>query len=256
MRRIIALVMVGISGFSIAGCALPGWYRAVGHFPGIAQSDYAFYDFCGTSSQVFQFSVPQVQSAAVEALADLGFKEIGPGKPGHGDDEGAVVIEATAQDGRPAKITFTPQNAMTNMRITIGPVHAGDEMLSHDVFRRVAINFGTLQRSYMPIEPTLTRRFNPPTVMPERVGSTVGEALEGEALRPEGRGPDVEFSSPVTGTGSGVIPPIFDPYRPTTPYGGGAYPFTPTRDFPNPPNMPYAPWPYEPAGSSDESVPQ
>lgn len=255
MRRIIALVIVGVSGLSVAGCAYPGWYRAAGHFPSIAVSDYANYDFCGTSSQVFQFKPPQVQSAAVEALADLGFKEIGPGKPGHGDDEGAVVMEALVQDGRPAKITFTPQNDMTNMRITIGPAHVGDEMLAHDVFRRVAINFGTLQRTYMPVEPTLSRRFNPPADIPRQVGSTVGEELEGEALRPEGRGPDVEFSSPVTGAGSGVIPPIFDPYRPTSPYGG-AYPFIPTRDYPNPPNMPYAPWPYEPAGAADGSVPQ
>jgi hypothetical protein len=255
MRRIIPLVVAGLAGFSIAGCALPGWYRAVGHFPTIAQSDYANYDFFGVSSQVFQFTVPQVQSAAVEALADLGFKEIGPGKPEHDDDEGVSAIEALTQDNRRARVTFTPQNAMTNMRIMIGPKHVGDQILAHDVFRRVAINFGTLQRSYMPIEPTLVRRHNPPTVLPERIGTTVGEALEGEALRPEGRGPDVEFSSPVTGTGSGVVPQPFDPYRPTPPYGG-AYPYIPTRDFPNPPNMPHAPWPYEPFTPLDDSAPQ
>ena len=80
MRRIVYLVVLVLPGFSLRLRAF-GWTRAVGHFPGVAPSDYAFYDFCGTSSQVFQFSLPQVQTAAIEALRDLGFKDISPVKP-------------------------------------------------------------------------------------------------------------------------------------------------------------------------------
>ena len=75
-------------------------------------------------------------------------------------------MAAHTPDGRPATITFTPQNSMTNMRIMIGPVHIGDEMLSRDVFRRVGLNFGTLPRDYMPLEPVLARRINHPSGLP------------------------------------------------------------------------------------------
>jgi hypothetical protein len=240
MRRIVPLFVVILSGLWACGCGALGWYRAIGHYPGIAPSDYAFYDFCGTASQVFQFSLPQVQSAAVEALRDLGFKDIGPAKPC--PDE-AVVRTARTPDGRPATITFSPQNAMTNMRIMIGPAHIGDQMLARDVFRRVALNFGTLPRDYMPLEPTLARRINPPTALPPPVGAEPPLTLQGEGLRPgESRtAPSPEFTAPVTGTGSGVVPPPFDPYRP----------FVPTRDYPNPYYMPYAPYPYTPVLPGD-----
>src|SRR5271157_5772978 len=159
MRQNIPLVVVVLSGLLAGGCGSLGWYRSIGNVPGVAPSDYAFYDFCGTSSQVFQFSLPQVQTAAIEALRDLGFKDIGPVKPCPNE---ALAMKMHTPDGWPATITFTPQNRMTNMRIVIGPAHVGDQMLSRDVFRRVALNFGTLPRDYMPLEPTLARRINPP----------------------------------------------------------------------------------------------
>ena len=159
MSQKVPLVVIVLSGLLAGGCGSLGWYRAIGDFPGVAPSDYAFYEFCGTSSQVFQFSMPQVQSAAIEALRDLGFKDIGPAKPC--PDE-ALAMKMRTHDGRPTTITFTPQNPMTNMRIVIGPAHVGDQLLSRDVFRRVALNFGTIPRDYMPLEPTLARRINPP----------------------------------------------------------------------------------------------
>jgi len=235
MRRIISLVLISVTGLSAAGCGTLEWLRGAGHYPGIAPSDYAYYDYCGTSSQVFQFTVPQVQSAATEALLDMGFKDLGPAKlcP----DE-AMAIAARTPDNRPATVTFTPQNAMTNMRIEIGPVHLGDHMLTRDVFRRVALNFGTLPRDYLPMEPTLARRTNPVYTMPPPFGAEPPQILEGEGLRPgaERKAPELEFTAPVTGTGSGAIPPPFDPYRP----------YIPTIEYPNPPYMPYAPWPYTP----------
>jgi hypothetical protein len=159
--------------------------------------------------------MPQVQSAAIEALRDLGFKDIGPAKPCA--DE-ALAMKMRTPDGRPATVTFTPQNTMTNMRIVIGPAHVGDQVLARDVLRRVALNFGTLPRDYMPLELTLARRIIPPTALPPSMHEH-SETLQGEALRPgEGRtAPSPEFTAPVTGTGSGVIPPPFDPYR-SSPY--------------------------------------
>ena len=137
-------------------------------------------------------------------------------------------------DGRPATVTFTPQNTMTNMRIVIGPAHVGDQLLSRDVFRRVRINFGTLPRDYMPLEPTLARRINPPTALPPWMHEP-SETLKGEALRPgESRtAPSPEFTAPVTGTDSGVIPPPDDPYRSGFPYNLYAPPYyTPSLPYP------------------------
>ena len=244
MRRIVPLFVTAMAGFATCGCGGLGWYRAIGDFPGVAPSDYAFYDFCGTSSQVFQFSIPQVQSAAIEALRDLGFKDIGPVKPC--PDE-ALAMKMRTPDGRPATVTFTPRNRMTNMRIVIGPAHVGDVLLSRDVFRRVALNFGTLPRDYMPLEPTLARRMNPPTALPPSMMHEPSETLQGEALRPgEGRNaPSPEFTSPVTGTGSGVIPPPFDPYRSSFP----------SNLYPSLYNMPGLPYPYGPATPADMTNP-
>ncbi len=235
MSQKVPLVVIVLSGLLAGGCGSLGWYRAIGDFPGVAPSDYAFYNFCGTSSQVFQFSMPQVQSAAIEALRDLGFKDIGPAKPCPGE---ALAMKMRTQDGRPTTVTFTPQNRMTNMRIVIGPVHVGDQMLSRDVFRRVALNFGTIPRDYMPPEPTLARRINPPTPIPPPSHFEPPLVLEGEGLRPEqGRAPlTPEFTSPVTGAGSGVIPPPADPYQSSFPYNlytppyyapSNPYPFLP-----------------------------
>lgn len=232
MRRIFPLAMLWTCGMLAAGCDLPGWYRAVGHYPGVAPSDYAFYDFCGVSSQVFQFSPERVQSAAVEALRDMGFYDF---QPPTKCPDGTLDVTLKTPDGRDAKVSFSPQNRMTNMRFTAGPLHVGDEMLARDVFRRVALNFGTLPRSYLPLEPTLARRLNPPPTMPPEVHGPGPLVLEGEGLRPgdqrNSAGP--EYIAPVTGTGSGVIPQPFDPLRPYMP--GSAYPVYPFDYF----NSPY-----------------
>lgn len=229
MRRIVLLVALVSSALPASGCGgFPGWYRAVGHFPGIAPSDYAFYNFCGTSSQVFQFPMHQVQGSAIEALRDLGFRDLTPAKPCHGSKTD-VEVKGRTQDGRPVTITFSPQNRNTNMRFTVGPVHVGDELLARDLFRRVALNFGTLPRDYMPLEPTLAARYNPPvSVRPESEGRRI-EQLEGEGFRPGAENLAApEFTAPVTGTGSGIIPQPFDPFRytPST-YPTLPYPFSP-----------------------------
>ena len=63
------------------------------------------------------------------------------------------------------------------------------------------------------------------------------EALEGEGLRPnESRDKPLGEEEP--------SPASED--TPSTPLPGSVQAFVPTRDFPNPPNMPYAPFPYTP----------
>jgi len=231
MRRIdLRLLMLAMSLLA-SGCSSLGWYRAVGHFPAVAQSDYAFYEYCGVSSQVFQFSAPQVQSAAVEALRDLGFRDFELPKK---SPDGSVEMRLHAQDGRDVTVTFSPQNSMTNMRFTVGPLHAGDEILAREVFRRVSLNFGTLPRTYMPLEPVLARRQNPPSELPPAIPGPPPETLEGEGLRPgdEAGRPSLEYTAPVTGFGSGLIPQPFDPYRASN--SGINYPAYPYEPFQSP----------------------
>jgi hypothetical protein len=180
MRRIACLVVV-CWGLPLGGCGIPGWFRSVGHFPGVAPSDYAFYRYWATSSQLYQFPVPQVAMSAREALGDFGFKVV---RPPRNCPDGTVFIDALTPDGRSAEVTITPQNNLTNMRIKIGPVCVGDEMLSRDVFKRVAVNFGTSPRNYTPLEPVLERRINHPPGMALQEGFPRYETLLGEGLRP------------------------------------------------------------------------
>jgi hypothetical protein len=232
MRRIVPLIVAVISLAPACGCGGLGWYRAAGHLPGVAATDYAYYDFCGTSSQLFQFPAPQVESALLEGLGDLGFKVVGPpeSKP-----DGESLIRAQTPDGRPAKITVTPQNAMTNVRVSIGPVHIGDTELSHELLRRVSLNFGTVMRAYTPVDTTVTRRINVTRGLPPTVPSPPPETLKGEGLRP-GENRDKPIGEEASD--SEGVPPTTLP--------GPFQSFVPTRDFPNPPNMPYAPYPYTP----------
>ncbi len=231
MRRIDLRLLLLAMSLLASGCSSLGWYRAVGHFPGIAPSDYAFYDYCGVSSQVFQFTPPQVQSAAVEALRDFGFRDFQPPRK---CPDGGVEIQLHTPDGRDATVTFTRQNSMTNMKFTVGPLHVGDEMLAREVFRRVGLNFGTLPRAYLPLEPVLARRMNPPSDMPPEIPGPPPETLEGEGLRPgeEDSRPSLEYTAPVTGSGSGIVPQPFDPYRS---YNSGVnYPLYPYDPFQSP----------------------
>ena len=230
MRRIVVPFIVVASALSVCGCTSLDWLRSVGHYPSIAPSDYAFYSYFGTSSQVFQGPVSQVQGAAIEALRDMGFREIGPAKPCP-ESTSDLQVAALTPDGRPTTITFTPQNRMTNMRLSIGVAHIGDEVLCRDVFRRVVRTSGQIPRDYLPLDTTIANRFNPdyPNLM-AREGKKI-EELKGEPFRatPGIPAASPEFTSPVTGTGSGVVPQPFDPERPaaTTNYPMLPYPFSP-----------------------------
>jgi hypothetical protein len=211
MRRIVCLMLVIGSSLPASGCGIPGWYRSVGHFPGVAPSDYAFYNFLGVSSQLYQFSPPQIASSAIQAIGDLGFTvEKGP----KACPDGVIEIAAQTPDGRSCQITITPQNNLSNMRIKIGPVLVGDQMLSRDVFKRVAVNFGTLPRDYTPIEPTLGRRINSAVEMAPPIPPPPGETLIGEGLRP---GETPGTVGPEGGQPGAVSIPAINPLSPFIP---------------------------------------
>jgi hypothetical protein len=180
MRRISSLFVAVVWLASASGCGGLGLYRAAGHLPGVATTDYAFYNFCDVASQLYPASPPQIESSAIEALGDLGFKLEGP--PAHAPSGESTMIAKT-QDGRPTKITISPQNSLTNVKVAIGPVHIGDQELSRDLLRRIALNFGTVMRAYTPVDTIVPRRINASQFAAQTARPGTSE-LEGEGLRP------------------------------------------------------------------------
>jgi len=240
MRRILPLAAVVIGLASSAGCGGLGLFRSAAHIPGVAATDYAFYNYCGSSNQLYPFSPPQVEGSAIEAMGDLGFKILEPPSrlPG-----GPSVIHANAPDGRPATITISPQNSLTSVRVEIGPMHIGDEELSRDLFRRISANFGTGPRVYTPIDPTLPKRLNVSSGFVPQAEHTPPLQLKGEGLRPnENRDRAVTDEGLIPGqeSPSGTnIPGLLQGLMP----GAGAQrsPYGPGVPYPMPPN-PYLPF--------------
>lgn len=233
MERVARLIVAASILSVLCGCNGPGLYRSIGSVPGVAWTDYAFTFFCDTATQLYPATPAQIESSLLESLADLGFRDVeSPTR-----EDGACVFRVRAPDGRPVRITIEPQNTMTKLSVAIGPHHLGDYQLSRDLLRRVALNFGTAIRAYTPVDTTLPRRINPPNPIPPPVRPAPPEALKGEGLRPGiTRKEGVELEEQ-TVPGS-VVPPIM-----SVPGFGG---FVPSMSYPNPPNMPYAPWPYSP----------
>jgi hypothetical protein len=246
MKRIFPLVAM-ISGLaSASGCGAAGLLRSAAHIPGIAPTDYAFFNYCGSSTQLYQFSVQQVEGSTIEALGDLGFREAEPTT--HVPD-GPVIFHALTPDGRPAKIKITPQNSLTSVRIEIGPVHLGDEELSRDLFRRIAANFGTAIRAYTPIDPTLPKRLNAPSGFIAQAEHTPPLELKGEGLRPnENRDKAASGEAAVPGDEEAAAAGALG-----LPQGPGQRqgPYWPGVPYPVPPN-PYIPFPMP---SNDEDAP-
>jgi hypothetical protein len=239
MLRVARLIVAASALSVLCGCYGAGLYRSIGSIPGAAWSDYAFTFFCDTASQLYPAAPEQIDSSMLEALADLGFRDAQA--PIRKDDR--CVIRVRTPDGRPVRITIAPQNAMTMVTVAIGPVHLGDYQLSRELLRRVALNFGTVMRAFTPIETTLPRRINPLNPIPEPSPPRPLESLKGEGLRPGITQREGAENPEQTVPGS-VVPPIIGvPGLGTIPGLGG---FVPTINYPNPPYMPYAPWPYTP----------
>lgn len=179
-----------------AGC------QAIGRFPGIDPSDYAYISYGCDFTQVYQFTVPQVETAALEAMADMGFRIVD-----RKVEDGDVVIRAKTLDRRPARVTIRPRNRMSAMTVRIG---LGDEMASDALIQRVALNFGTLPRTIIPMEPTLSRRNDPPPA-PDPVFVVPAEPLLPSPLPPP---PDEELPPPLPPAGEGPFSPAEAPPRP------------------------------------------
>lgn len=143
-----ALLLIGGAVLGSSGC------QSIGRFPGIDPTDYAYINYLCNTTQVYPQDVRQVQSSALEAMADLGYTDIECEPKGD-----QVFIQATTLDGRPAQVTIRPRNKMSSMTVKIGV--EGDEMVASALIQRVAMNFGMLPRTLVPIEPTLSRRIDP-----------------------------------------------------------------------------------------------
>jgi hypothetical protein len=246
MKRMIPLIAVVGGLASASGCGGLGLLRSAAHIPGVAPTDYAFYNFCGSSTQLYQFSVQQVEGSTIEALGDLGFREA---EPTTHSPEGLVIFHALTPDGRPAKIKISPQNSLTSVRTEIGPVHLGDEELSRDLFRRIAANFGTAIRVYTPIDPTLPKRLNAPSGFVPQTERTPPLELKGEGLRPnENRDKVASGEAAIPGDEEAAAAGALG-----LPQGAGQRqgPYWPGVPYPVPPN-PYIPFPMP---SNDEDAP-
>lgn len=238
MGRISSLVCAVVCVASSSGCGGLGWYRAAGHIPGVAPTDYAFYNFCDVSSQLYPAAPSQIESSAIEALGDLGFRVEEP--PQH-LPEGETKILCKTPDGRPTKITITPQNSLTNVKVAIGPVHVGDEELSRDFLRRISLNFGTLMRAYTPIDTTLPKRLNSSRFVPSAESGNAPIQLDGEGLRPsENRDKAAEEAAAADqeSTPGGNLPAAIQGLMPGPGAGGQANPNFQYVPFPIAPNNP------------------
>ena len=150
MTRRFGPVIAAVAALSLAGCP------SVGRFPTIDPADYAYHYFEGVYRQIYQFNAGQVESSTLQALGDLGFTKIEREPLADGE----VKIKCWTIDHRPACLWVKPRNeAMAQLSIYIGIV--GDEMVSQTVAERVSMNFGTIPRVLIPMEPTIERRFNP-----------------------------------------------------------------------------------------------
>ena len=190
-----------------AGC------QAVGELPGIDPTDYAYTRYGCDTSQVYMQDMRQVGSAALEALGDLGYTDVSCEPTAE-----RVTIRGRTVDGRPARVVVTPRNGMSTMSVKVGP--AGDESAAQALIHRVALNFGMLPRTIIPLEPTLSRRLNPPP----------GRAV---------RGPIVDLGPLPPANAATVSPPAARPG-----------PFAPKAEDPDLPEIPPdPPRPENPQGS-------
>ncbi len=206
------LAVIAALTLAPAGC------RSVGRFPTIDPADYAYSYFNGIYTQVFQFNPAQVESSTLQALADLGFTKIERKRLA----DGKVEIKCWTLDHRPACVWVKPRNeAMTLLSIYVGIV--GDEMVSQTFMERVALNFGTVPRIIIPMEPTIERRFNPmPPLQP-----TLPKVVSIPATLPPDAVPLAEPSGGDFGPAPAIIPVPPAPAADPGPFGTSESPITP-----------------------------
>src|SRR5262249_53684432 len=147
-------------------------------------------------------------------------------------------------DGRPTKLTISPQNSLTNVKVAIGPLHIGDEELSRDLLRRISLNFGTVMRAFTPVDTILPTRMNDSRFLPSRETGNAPIQLEGEGLRPnENRDKAAEESAQADqeSQAQGNLPPVLRGLMPGPGPGGEANPNYQYVPFPIAPSIPDTP---------------
>lgn len=209
LRAVAAAGAVALSGCQ-AVSQLPGLYRAAGNLPGIAPTMLAYTYYQGQASQVYQFNVPQVHNSLRQALADLGFRKVEEHPDGNG-----IVLKARTPDGRIAKMTVSPRNALTLFTIWVA-CPFGDEPLSKAVIDRIAINLGSLPRQLVPFEATLARRGSPREI-PFR--GTAPEVPEPIPVDPADQTPAGPFQAGAEAGSESELPPQPTGMGPSPPSG-------------------------------------
>lgn len=217
MARRLGPTLAAMALLALGGC------RSVGRFPTIDPSDYAYSYFNGFYTQIYQFNAAQVESSALQALGDLGFTKIQRERLA----DGVVKIKCWTLDHRPACLWVKPRNeAMAVLTIYVGLV--GDELVSQTVMERVSLNFGSIPRVLIPMEPSLERRFNPtPPLQP-----TLPRVVSLPAILPPDPSPIEEPAAADADATPAIVPapaPAADagPFRAPEP--------VPTPPAPNPP---------------------
>jgi hypothetical protein len=140
----IALGLVMAGGLAQSGCA------TVAPSPQRLLSTDSSYS-AGRAMQDYSLPSTQVGTAVTEAMADLKFASIQPGR------DGAVYkIQAKTEDQRTVMVTLRPHQTQTRVSCRIGMF--GDEPLSKALLERTGVRLGTL----------------PPTPIPDHIPSSPG----------------------------------------------------------------------------------
>jgi hypothetical protein len=191
------LAVAAVGALALGGCRavsqLPGLYRATGNLPGITPTMLAYTYYQGQAAQVYQFSVPQVHNSLRQALADLGFYAVEARALGN-----CIELKARTPDGRIAKMTVGPQNALTLFTIWIA-CPFGDEPLSKAVIDRIALNLGALPRQLIPLEQALARRGSPREIPYRGTAPEVPEPIPVDPLDMTPAGPFRSAAEPGPG---------------------------------------------------------
>jgi len=138
--RAIVVAFVALAAGVAAGCSTVGLVRD----SALGASGYSYQ--AGRASQGFASSVPEVESAVIEAMGDLGMRIIRKSR-----EANSLSYEARALDGRRATIEIESQNSLPIVSARIG--WFGDEPLSKALFDRIGIRLGTLPPSAIPMDP-------------------------------------------------------------------------------------------------------
>lgn len=131
----LALATIGASGCMTIG---PSWG------PQLGASGYVYN--AGRATQGFAFPADQVQTAALEAMADLGINSVRQVQEPH-----QLTFNGRTVDGRHATIVIDSSVTPPVVSARFGWI--GDEALSQAFMDRVGIRLGSLPPEAVPAEP-------------------------------------------------------------------------------------------------------